>query len=1155
MELPADKMIREAQVLKLQLKDVYSAFGQRPAASAIQLDAKVDKMVVSGTPQKDFVPRMITSHSQTSEKDQVYSLLTVSLETNPLDGKCDTRVKVTARPLEIIYDAQTVNKLASFFKPPESVQLKQFSQAAMAQFEEMKEMSATGMQHAIEQHKYTDISVDLASSYVIVPQGGIMKNDVHMLVLDLGHLSVDSEKHKVEGDVKLESLETKMEKAYDKFNIKLQRIQLLFVHPGEKWQAAREAGHSSMHILAPISILLDLGKCIFDKDPRMAKMKVSGVLPNISVTMSDTRLKEILDLGPSNLPTVDLSTTHMITKQVNIVATELEGGKKPELQRGKSLEQVNFIDMELNFEIREVLLAVNQTDKTTNTETPLLKVLVERIGVDVKMRTFDMLVNAYLGAIYVQHLKYKLSDRITQQLKSVGGGPLINLVNSPTVTDASKHLLAVTFLQANKKGPEFATTYANTEQSIEVTFSALELLLHQGAILSLLEFAQNIAPAPASAATGEVVPVTSHTATKEKPSEHAQPKPVRKRRVKEEDLTIINLKVVAVLHEFSVGICNEEKLITDIQIKGIQANVAMMKQKMEIGALLRDMAVLDPDPSTKYHKIMQIEGSEVLKADVVVYNGGTEGEKYADMKCVDTSVSTEIGCIKIVFVNKFVNDLLAFADNFQAAKDKMAEASQVAAQAGMEAAKSLQETAARLGLHVQMKAPVIIVPQNSASLNTILLDLGQLSVTNAFRLAGKSSASGVPAVLEEMKIVLTSLKLSRAHVQDDGRSVQAECQLLEPVTIALTMQRNLSAAWYHDKPDIDISGALEPLTTRGVCGHDPHRCLGKFELQVVAVGASIKTDTSIAAKVSLQDTILDDLRPSKQAGITRMIERSKGAGAKSRKMILVDFSQDAEQNKNVKLEVSTLYICVCVEFLMTLADFFTKGMPQASSDQPKPAETAVTSASQASVAKEKETPAPAVGSMDVVLAMEKPEIILIEDQMNHKTNALVVDMELSFRMRQNPDVLMPCNIDVVSSAPQGRNPHMDVSISDIVLNITPATIRTITAVSSGMAPPSEEGDQKQRESLPSDLWAIRKLADCGFWFVKLAKDAGVVEPFVPLPVEEATDVGRGEELMLGLPSLVVKLEGGIGHRTIPLLIVEASFQAQVRDWSTKLESF
>nr|KAG5695911.1 hypothetical protein BaRGS_017349 [Batillaria attramentaria] len=1158
--------------------------------------AKVDKMVVSGMPHKNCIPKII--RSQTPEREQVYSLFNISLETNPLDGHCDTRVK------------KTINKLSDFFTPPESVQLKQFSQAAMSQFEEIREMSAAGMQHAIEQHKYTDISVNLASSCIIVPHGGVMKNNVRLLVLDLGHLSVESEKHKV--DIRSESLETKMEKAYDKFNIKLQRIQLLFVHPGEKWQAAREAGHSSMHILAPISILLDLWQCIFDKEPRMARqvMKVSGVLPNISVSISDLRLKEILDLvqsiplpeppeedeevedllkAPSVLPTVDLDMPHIIKKQ--IVFAELG-----------------------------VVLAVSQTDKVRKRETPLLKVLVERIGTDVKMRTFDMFANAYLGAIYVQHLKYKCS-------------PVINLLNSPTVTDASKHLLTVTYHQANKKGPEFASKYASTEQSIEVTFSALELLLHQGAILSLMEFVQGI-----ESHTLEPMPETSHITIKSRSSQ-----------VKEDELSTIEMKVGAMLGEFSVGICNEDKLITDIHVKGIEVNVAMMKQKMKIGALLRDMTIFDPDPG-------QSTTSELLKVDVVMYNGATEGEKYADMKCVDTSVSTEIGCIKIVFLTKCINDLLDFVAKFQTSKNQKASGCQGAAQSGVGTVHPVQETAARVGLHVQVKAPVIVLPQNWISLNTLILDLGQLSVTSAFRLAGKVSSNKIPAVLQDIKIVLTSLRLSRVYLHEDGCSVEWRCTLLEPVTSTLNMQVNLSTHWYKDSPPMELTGMLQPLVlrlsqsdfrtinqvmeenlyegyiyptfdcpdsstfsinsrgsgtkrhsrdshkptllhmelkieglailmysgdsvtlTQGVCGHDPNRCLGKLDLKVVTVGAGILTDISILAKVLLQDIILDDLRPSKQAGITRMIERSMGMGAeaKSCDMIVVDYWCDPQWNQTVRLGVNSLYLCVCVDFLLQLGDFFANSMPQYFVDMTKLDEPSSLSWSLPEILPVKD-PQIIPGSNDVGLVVENPEIILIEDQMNHKTSALLVNMDVSLRLRQSLEMvkmkggltdiqlfpctfhkrheqeqmLMPCDVHFAIVAPHGRNPQMEVSVSSVILDITPATIRTITAVAAGLAPPVEDGDQKP---LPSDLWTIRKLSDCHFWFLQQAKEVSLLDPFAPLSTEESGD-RRSEELLLDMPSLVVKLEGGIGHRTIPLLIVEASFQAQVRDWSTKVST-
>ncbi len=47
--------------------------------------------------------------------------------------------------------------------------------AAMAKFDEIKEQTATGLQHVIEQHKYTDINIDLKPSYVIIPHGGVYK--------------------------------------------------------------------------------------------------------------------------------------------------------------------------------------------------------------------------------------------------------------------------------------------------------------------------------------------------------------------------------------------------------------------------------------------------------------------------------------------------------------------------------------------------------------------------------------------------------------------------------------------------------------------------------------------------------------------------------------------------------------------------------------------------------------------------------------------------------------------------------------------------------------------------------------------------------------------------------------------------------------------
>ena len=47
--------------------------------------------------------------------------------------------------------------------------------AAMMKFELMKEQTTSGLAHVIEQHKYTDITVDLQPCHLIVPDQGLYR--------------------------------------------------------------------------------------------------------------------------------------------------------------------------------------------------------------------------------------------------------------------------------------------------------------------------------------------------------------------------------------------------------------------------------------------------------------------------------------------------------------------------------------------------------------------------------------------------------------------------------------------------------------------------------------------------------------------------------------------------------------------------------------------------------------------------------------------------------------------------------------------------------------------------------------------------------------------------------------------------------------------
>lgn len=107
--------------------------------------------------------------------------------------------------------------------------------------------------------------------------------------------------------------------------------------------------------------------------------------------------------------------------------------------------------------------------------------------------------------------------------------------------------------------------------------------------------------------------------------------------------------------------------------------------------------------------------------------------------------------------NLFKNFLNKFLEGME---DQLNKAKEMAAEYSKDVAQKLQERAPRVSLNVKMKAPVIIVPQNSKSSNALVADFGSLSVGNSFSKAGESEKK-TPYVLDKMVVELTSLKMSR----------------------------------------------------------------------------------------------------------------------------------------------------------------------------------------------------------------------------------------------------------------------------------------------------------------------------------------------------------------------------------------------------------
>ncbi|XP_078667153.1 intermembrane lipid transfer protein VPS13A-like isoform X3 [Branchiostoma floridae x Branchiostoma belcheri] len=1353
-----DKTRQEPQILVVSLTDMYTCVQQRPSAQAVMLspikdrkklpdhvvlqtaahkareikaksfwvEAKMDQMSVYGMPQNGRIPEMVAS--QNIQADQHYALLSLHFETNPLDGKADTRVDVNAQPLQIVYDAETVNSIVDFFRPPENVHLQDLTSAAMSKFEEFREQTATGLQHMISVRKVTDVHVDLKSSYIILPQNGFYtEGQSNVVVVDLGSLRVDSVKDTLPAPLakaKLGTVEEVMSRAYDKFDIRVQSVQVILAAKGEDWRTARQEANTKLHVIQPMGLDVLLQKCMVDNDVRMPNIKVSGNLPLIQLNMSDKKLQEILSLVQSiPLPpppaapqqteqelqvpvrlAVDDSSSTNVFKVVSSLAvgkvaeseseesiylsaeedfhtSDSSGGQTPvgvrRLPSQQSLEEgQQKTELELHFEIKEVIINISRLQNDVDVQ--LLRLAVQSVGAEVRKRTWDLSAHAFLGGIGLQHMLFKGTD----------GGSL-SMISTPATGGTSAQLLSVQYTKVEKSSPDYATVYNSTEQLLKVDFSTLKVVFHRDALVNLIDFAESLKPSVEDAQQSLGPEKEEEKAERERSKSEAIFAAFAakgKWKKKKEHTDEIDIQIDARLDTLSVVLCTDEATLADVQIKGLDAGVVVQKHMTTVNTSLKDIVVQDPTRNSLYPKILSIVGKEVFALNIVVYNDATKGQGYSDMSVVDTSVGLQVGCIRVVFLNKFVEGLVAFGNEFQAAKDAVSEAGAQATQAALESAKDFSKTSTRLALDISVNAPVIVIPQSSTNRQALIADLGKLTVQNSFRISGDANKD-VPAVLDSMKIDLTALKMSRGLIEND--ECRAEILLIEPVNLRLSITRNLAAAWYRDVPEVDISGTLEAINVRlgqddftmmmatldqnlnegkpaavqpepttggaiemkvpgetsdmskaeasrvafaevwtklqfkfeleslsatlhtgktdlssasGICVRDQRTCLGSFLLNTIQVKGRLQSDNSMDTRVALVNMTLDDTRPGREHGITRMFQRaSEGDNC----MVSVNFVQDSKLNKKIDVDVEQIYLCVCLEYILSVADFFQKGLPQ-SGPKPQPVQSKpdldeltealfeeITAGSLAEVPTKPEAPQ---SDLELNLKMGRPEIILIADSKTKDQPALVLDTilisqppgtstvadmeetEVHFQMKITPDfqmmagsvkdlqvvscpflkskrkgnkmnILHPCFISLHSKTPQGQGMHLDITTSDLELTISPPIIRTITAITASLTPQQADENGKKTSAVPADLWCIKSLKECNFWFLQPAAIADVAA----VPALEVINLpSTGEQLLAKVPSLLVKLEASVGSRTVPMLVLEASFHSEVKDWSGKL---
>ncbi|XP_066473905.1 intermembrane lipid transfer protein VPS13A isoform X2 [Tiliqua scincoides] len=1262
------------ELMKLSLIDLSTTVTQRPGAEAIRFESSVSALEVQGMTQGKIVPCLLSSRTVNSANDA--SLFTIMFETNPLHESANQKLRIESQPLEIIYDAMTVNSLINFFRPPSDVHLEQLTSATLMKLEEFREKTATGLVYIIETQKVLDLKINLMASYVIVPKKGFYEPTSDKLLLDLGHLKMTSKSRSTLSDIKVgeSALEDIMSRAYDKFDIQLSSIQLLYSRYHENWEEARNLQSSSQHILQPLDVKMELSRAMVVTDARMPKYKMFGELPLLSFSISDEKLKCILELidsipkpkppeslaqqpsqiQPSSLLTPQLSTIVVPFLEPNSIAGSSESEeeyydapsspvedlqyfeaslgslKRPDTIQKNTMKREtlkkNMTDFQLRFEISEVFLQICRLAK--GDERPILRLEILKLGTELKLRTYDMTATAFLREICLICPEYM--DEKDKPVYIIS-----------TLDNSVDDLLAIEYMKANINAPELRTTYKNVLQLIKVNFSSIDVHLHTEALLNTMNFLNNLLPKQAAHLTASEIVL-------EKEKKEVLKKFTSKKS-KYED--VCDLRVCADMSCLRIFLRGQKCRIADICIEGLDSEVMMKKGTTEISAKLKNIIIVDCDKAALYKKALYITGKEVFSFKMVTYIDATDGIAYTNMNVVDSRIYLTVGCIQIVFVNKFVSAILAFVNNFQTAKEAITEATVQAAGKAASGVMEFAQQSSRTALDINIKAPVVIIPQSATSTDVLVADFGLITVKNEFLLVKTKVRYNLPPVLDGIHVKLSELKLYRSSMVND--SLQKEVQLLQPLNLEVTIERNLASIWYHEIPDIKIIGRLKPMnlilsqddittilrtlnenlgdssgTSQPVseqkdqCGNhselrsssrftgpgvtmttstvvemhsfdkakttltldfqfdsltlvlyspnssqppvmdqrDALLKLAEFKLLLISAAVKMLSDGSINASVKLTNCTLDDKRQTVEKATPRMVEMKHGS--ENKVMVNISYKQGRDGTTVLDTVVQETYVCASIEFLLTVADVFLKATSESAAAQRNFKQT---------LAVKEQAPVQPASTMEINVVIKNPEIVFVADLTRSDAPALVVTAQCEVSMKNGPEmskitaavkgiqmtccpflpdtrkgnvttILQPCDFlfDMMQS---GTDPQKgDLSIKSLIIKVSPVILNTVITITSALSA-TKETAEKAISPVSPDLWDKKDIKDLNMWFLEEPcdnKDPASVTELVP----------TGEMMQIRIETVVITLEAGVGHKTVPMLSAKSSFSGEVKNWSS-----
>ncbi|KAH6640079.1 hypothetical protein BKA67DRAFT_665445 [Truncatella angustata] len=848
---------------------------------------------VKDAPDTNKQKRLSIADLETSQNTSFFDL---KVEQNPLNGQGDFAVTAKLKPLEIVWNPNFVVGIVDFFKPPERHMeaISALMETAGATVEGLRQQTRAGLEFALDEHKTINAKLDLQAPLIIIPQS-ITTERSTCLIIDAGHISVNSElvdkevmkqvqdKQKQSySDEDFKQLESLM---YDKFVVKLSSTQVL-IGPSiddAKSQLIEKDDTRMYHIVEKINVDFVVAMSILPKAPNLTKMKVSGHLPVLHATVSDTKYKSLMKLIDVAIPKFGGDTqqaqsqqrpnrprllssasgrstrsnkAHKRKSSANIFSTPqtaviihdddddddaFEDASEGSTNQQLKMQQRTF---EFTFAVDKLQGSLYRSDPDgEKPESLLVELVAEDFDLDFYIRPFDMVAEVSLGSVTVDDF---VENNPSVEFKSI--------VSSGDVEDRQekRDLVTVKFIKVKRESPEFMPVYEGIETNINVTVSTINLVVTRKTLLTLLDFIlvtftnnDNANAQPQRRAITNSDDESDLPEIVEPPPEQ-QPEQAGSIRVK------VDLKTIRLI------LNNDGIRLATLSFNHADVGVYLSGKTMRIATKLGDLSLVDDvnvgaSENSSLRRLVTIQGDELADFRYETFDRDNKNAYPG----YDSSIFLRAGSIKINFQEEPFRKIIEFLVKF----GKMQAIYNAARQAAASQAQQIQQSTSRFKFDVLVNTPIIVFPgvvvPGRAKRDLITAYLGEIYAQNKFVPLDDSEDAQIAMKLSAgiRNVRLTSLY----HFQEDESE---EMEMIDHVDLGF----NITYAEHQrgsKRPDMEIEGKMTDLNLK----------ISQYQLKSLlqisrSVPAAFATDAEASGEEAERDVDEGTLRRAKTMSST-----------------------------------------------------------------------------------------------------------------------------------------------------------------------------------------------------------------------------------------------------------------------------------------------